>query len=543
MNSAVTGNASPKSGDSAASVNNCPICNKLYERHDTTYPLQCQTKQCRFNMCTECTQNLLQSTSSQEIQTASDGNRYTLDLKCPSCRGLFGVSLNDILFLRENDYEEMLTLKDKKDYELSATELRKKYDVNRLNLIESISKIYEDFCNYGGDTCRTVHENNEHNGNVSSHDSNSYNDIVLLSTTKRSDDDEHDIAMIQYKEKKMEYVSSMLFYGLADSMTTAERIYVKELMTSGSTMKIVQATYILASIVDMNRNRGGTPSMRMLRETQNNNHHHFDHGDGDEPDHLRKIQSEGTNNYNPKYKSYEEKINTKRVKSTKAMAATICMPLSVHNQTELQLNNHNRERWKKLYPIPNRMPRSITLRLNFDLNSRWSCPLTFVDDEESFMNLRQSLFNGNNATKDVRKNLVRDAFQELKVNFGRTKIVKKEPLNQTVVENILAVINDDDFHDESPSINIPWRRVVVASADGEVLRSGIRSGDVITHLDGEAFDGNAEKLRIILSRKQKEWVYDASEDSVPSCQIVVNAEVGVAEALRIRNVVAENQSD
>jgi len=543
--------------------NTCPICNSEYQIQDSTYPLLCQTQQCHFNMCVECIQNLLSSTYSTIAKplSASDGNTYTLNLKCPSCRGDFSIKLEDVLLLRESVsgkyYVNHIHLKEVQDSELSAAQLRLKYDQDKWNDIQGALQRYEH-----EQQCTT-------------------SDAATPSATTRNDNDDHKIdnkdnddndnctSNTINNNNKMEYIDSMLFYGLANSMTMDERIFVKELMTSGSITKIVQATYILASIVDMNRNRGGTPSMRMTIVDNNNNNNNNNIGQldsiapGVSPTSTRPssaplptvattntsptttLRKNNNNHYQPKYRSYQEKINTQRVKSSKAMAATVCMPLSIQSPSELQINTQNRERWKRLYPIPCRMPRAITLKMNFDLYSRWS-PLTFMDDEESFLNLRQHVFydykNGQNVNKneikDVRSNLVRDAFQELKKGFAGKKIIKKDPINSTGVENILATINDDDFQDEAPSIIIPWRRVVVASAKGEVLRSGLRVGDVITHIDGELFDGNTAKLKVLLSQK----FYSPDEgDNV--CQIVVNAEVGVAEALRIRNVVAKSRSE
>jgi hypothetical protein len=193
------------------------------------------------------------------------------------------------------------------------------------------------------------------------------------------------------------------------------------------------------------------------------------------------------------------------------------------------------------------MPRIITLNLDFDIYARWwRCPLIFADDETSFLNLRSNVFHGQDVSNDVRSNLVRDSFEE--ISFGITGTMFKVSSDNVCgggagdgIENILSVLNDDDIHDDAPSITIPWRRVVVSSVKGNTFRCGIKPGDVITHVEGEPFDGNAEKLRLLLLRKQQEFNSSDRyrEGEFPTCQLVVNAEVGVAEALRLRNIVAE----
>jgi hypothetical protein len=209
------------------------------------------------------------------------------------------------------------------------------------------------------------------------------------------------------------------------------------------------------------------------------------------------------------------------------------------------------------------MPKVIWLKLDFDLYNEWFCPLSFMDDEESFMTLRKhctfSLLSSSslNASKDVRSNLVRDAYHELKVAgtafsfMGGKQYISRRENSHTItgVENLIAYQTDNEEQlSSAPSIVIPWRRVVVSSAKGTALRCGINAGDVITHVDGEEFDGNSEKLKLILTRKQREQEQRQEHDqeeqkSAVVVQLIVNAEVGVAEALRLRNIVAENQMD
>jgi len=321
-------------------------------------------------------------------------------------------------------------------------------------------------------------------------------------------------------KKKMDLLDSMLFCGLHDTMTASERTYVKELLTVGSTMKLTQAAHILASIMDMNQ-KGGTPLMRQMRDKNKNL---------TQAQLLRKTRSEpvmiNTNNHN------------KNVHMPKMSSNTGMTVLANNQADELQSEIMNRDKLRRLYPIPIRMPKAINLRLDFDIYST-NPPITFIDDEQSFLVLRDC--------DDVRSKLIQDAYSELKVNiFG--SFVKKEPYNVAGVENILSGLQifDDSVDKLPPSIKIPWRRVVVTSVKGNAVRSGLRAGDVITFVDGEPFEGNVEKLKFFFARKQ-ECEYDmdmhGDDEAYPSCQIICNAEVGIAEALRVRQILAERTKE
>lgn len=505
----------------------CPICSNSLEAEDITYPLQCNTDQCTFNMCLDCTKNLLNAGG--KTQEASDGNKYKLNVQCPSCRSKFSVLLSDVILLREADRE--VEFEEIKDSELSAADLRKKYDGGRIAKLKAAKGRYFHGMELSAASSATT--------GTSAADAYSYADEFSIEHDSCFGDD---VGSNDFHEKKIECIDAMLFCGLAESMSKAEQVYVKELMTSGSTTKLVQATHILASIVDMNQ-KGGTPSMRQKMKSkssdnlQSMNHHNPSE---QQPNKLYKSQSQIMSGTNSRYQSYEEKLKMRRTRSTNAQPSTIMMSLSSQSQSELQIETTNRERWKRLFPIPVRMPKVITLRVDFDLYSKWLCPITFVDDEVSFVNLMKHAFNGSAPTNDIRCSLVRDAYKELKVT-SKGLIVNKESQNTTGVENILSYFHDMDgnnINDEAPTLSIPWRRVVVSSVKGSLFRTGIKPGDVITHIDGEFFDGNTVKLKRILSTRQRH-----SLDAHPTFQIIVNAEVGIAEALRIRRVVAENQHD
>jgi hypothetical protein len=108
-------------------------------------------------------------------------------------------------------------------------------------------------------------------------------------------------------------------------------------------------------------------------------------------------------------------------------------------------------------------------------------------------------------------------------------------------ENVLRGLEPGLEDKHAPDSNVPWRRVLVSRVERNFARStGIRIGDVITHIDGEPLDGNVEKLKyLILTKKNDETI----GGHVPTVELVVNAELSVAEALRLRSFMSRNQTD
>ena len=73
--------------------------------------------------------------------------------------------------------------------------------------------------------------------------------------------------------------------------------------------------------------------------------------------------------------------------------------------------------------------------------------------------------------------------------------------------------------------------MIVGSVRGQAGKSGIMRGDVVTHVNGEAFGGDASMLNSLLARAYEEHGDDGE------VMMVVNAEECTAEALRLRSRV------
>jgi hypothetical protein len=217
--------------------------------------------------------------------------------------------------------------------------------------------------------------------------------------------------------------------------------------------------------------------------------------------------------------------------------------------SELQRARNNRAKWNKLYPIPSRMPRSCKLPLDFDPYSQSSSPITFVDDGSSHFDLRKSSSASKRVCNFDKIKLVEDAYAQL--NIGPSdSVYKTTPFGiQLGVDHILENYkeNDDSYGDEKSSpdqiIRIPWKRVVISSIKAPLAQSGLMVGDVVTHVDGEQFDGNAENLKHILAEKLIQERARGGDGTPHEVQIVVNAEMGCAETLRLRSLAAESLSN
>ena len=105
--------------------------------------------------------------------------------------------------------------------------------------------------------------------------------------------------------------------------------------------------------------------------------------------------------------------------------------------------------------------------------------------------------------------------------FGPTNPVEKEN-----VQRIIAMgLQEDEERDDRP---IRFQRVLVGSVRGQAGKLGIKKGDVVTHINGEEFTGDAAALYATLVEAYEQ---QGKEGAV---MVVVNAEDCTAEALRLR---------
>jgi len=468
---------------------------------DTIYPLQCETKVCHFNMCYSCTEKLLIA-SHQGPQMASDGNVFVNKLQCPICRGAFLVGLEDILLLRESDQQGRLKLV--KDSELNAKDLRKKYNVSdeKLNDIDRAKDVY-------------LRATMKRSGIVEDDIERYMSKLDVKESQTKSD-----IAMSDRK-KKIEYIDQMVLCGLESSMSKAERDFVVQLMTSGCTNKLVQAAHLFSSIIRMNaqKRREGmaASSLQRTRSIGTTSASHI-------VSHKRPSQPY----IRPQSPSYSFRM------SSASLLTKRCPPPSFETETKQRL------KWSNLYPLPFRMPRANRLVMDFDPRDPRQSLIRFLDDEESLSFLKYNTTYSKMSFEN-RCELIRDAFSTFSVSPRGGTIIKKDGSRFDGAENILLHLEHNIEDRLESDCKVPWRRVFVSFVHGTLQRkTGLRVGDVVTHLDGEPFDGNAEKLRFLLAAKRRG---ETIGGDVPTVEIVTNADISVAEVLRLRSLAARNQNE
>ena len=172
------------------------------------------------------------------------------------------------------------------------------------------------------------------------------------------------------------------------------------------------------------------------------------------------------------------------------------------------LELRKRMEYMRLHPLPVRMPKYAELRA-CKSRSSWSFALKFIDDA----------WDGT----------VLDAYSKITVTKGLLGTI-------TVTKRHAESRGIRDVIDACPSskkngtgiIDIERPRVIVASMSREGGQQGIVKGDVVTHFNGEEFDGTAEDLMALVdSRREGETLTFA-----------FNADRAVAEALRRRSLIS-----
>eukprot|EP00586_Coscinodiscus_wailesii_P015271 CAMPEP_0172514526 /NCGR_PEP_ID=MMETSP1066-20121228/260730_1 /TAXON_ID=671091 /ORGANISM="Coscinodiscus wailesii, Strain CCMP2513" /LENGTH=443 /DNA_ID=CAMNT_0013295219 /DNA_START=219 /DNA_END=1550 /DNA_ORIENTATION=+ len=272
-------------------------------------------------------------------------------------------------------------------------------------------------------------------------------------------------------------VDDSLFNGLEFAMTKEEQVYVTELMTSGEISKLAQASQILYNIADMSK-QGVTPSMR-----------------GDINASLDILRPK------PKPTVHQRQYQYGR---SAAVGRALAMGMTAAERKERKIKSKI-ETYQKTHPLPVRMPNFVTLPNAGDPWARGYL-ITFLDDE----------WDGT----------VADAFA--RVVIGRNNRLLKKPITHAGVSHVLNAEKPYRHHETMAK---PKNRIVIATVKGLAAKQGIQKGDVVTHLNGELFEGDAEALRVAIDRTSR------NEDTF---SIIVNAEASTAEALRLRGTILQD---
>lgn len=446
----------------------CPICLHEMSSADLCHPIECPAATCHFNFCLSCLEKLLIS-SCDDYEMASDGNRHVkVRLNCPSCRANIANSIEGTIMSRRQALSHKLQRMN--DSSLSAKELQLKY-------------------------------------------------------WKKEDG-------VQIGEKdaaKLLEVDPTLLRGLEAMMSEEEKKFVTKLMTSGYPEDLSKAAQILSGIVDLIRNRNVIVRQNVASKTNNN-------GNTTSPNSAaasaaRTATALHSANTNMRH-GYSNAGLVTRSRNGERGAGISAI--------QKQMEDEARDKIRR--PLPARMPLCISLSTGefekMALKSReqqaepaepqgWFkellgkgaerirpvATMTFVDDE----------WDGS----------VADAFARARIGEGerRTPVVKTRagPKNLAEQASVKKILSATKKEERRPPVRC--QRVLIASARGQAGKSGIQKGDVVTHVDGQVFTGNAAALNTLLINAYN----DQGHDGV--VVIVVNAEECTAEALRLRSLV------
>lgn len=431
--------------------------------------------------------------SKSPVEMASDGNiAVKLQLQCPQCRTNLKNSLEDTLILRRaKTFEKLLKANDS---ELSASELRQKHSLGERKLAKALGEAQS-----------------------------KYNKFSLI--RKASSDSEEGIEVVDPYEiessgsfistssepSKRTTIDTSLFSGLHYFMSDEEQRFVVELMTYGEVNKLAQAAQILKGVANISR-KGGVPNSTIYKKSGNS-------GRASDIENLvnrRNHNSQHTHNTamlrNGQFRTSRPSARS----SAGAVGRAFAMGRTEKDRKE-RACLEEMERLKRFHPLPARMPNFVVFTSNSWRNSSpydYSFPLQFVDDE----------WDGT----------IADAFAKVHVN-RRATVFKRQSSNAEGVNNVLNAGNCDNTHGAHSTISEPVKRVVISKVKNEAGRQGAQSGDVVTHLNGEIFQGNAEDLRAAI-------VEYGTMSNNSDLTFTLNAEASTAEALKLRAVILDSFS-
>ncbi len=366
------------------------------------------------------------------------------------------------------------------DSELTATELRLKYSSMKTLHLESL----------GNDTDNDASKKQK--SNPQSPISNSLSDEIAAMSA---------------------IIDTDLFCGLTLLLTEDEQRYISQLMTSGDVDKVAQGVQLLSSISEFSRHHGVTSSImgsNGISTNRSDSHCSSSH------------RSTGSSSYSSRYPSTAtatKNLRTGRSNTAKKPASNhgvaakaIAMSQSAEEKLQAAAEKRAKDHWKR-NPLPRRMPKSVTLDIINHSNHTQSFPLVLTDDE----------WDGTIADAFRRVQIDRKTNQVMK---SRNAVEKKNRWGRKTIHNT----NDDNDDSQTPEIcegyTGPAQRVVVASVKGQAAKKGVQVGDVVTHVNGERFEGSAADLI-----RDIQYFAERGDDSIV---LVLNAEPATAAALSKR---------
>ncbi len=480
--------------------------------------------------CMDCLEHMIKATKDDQTE-ASDGNVFRVFLHCPNCRSNLGPSIRDTVLLRKVDkYSTFKHVKNGSngklegiDEKLSASELRFKHalekDADVAAAVEGAQSREDEFFGRGVevDTKAFQYLSKLSTGSANTTGSSSQKGSVWsfddeegveadLSGPHKSFIFRHHSQMKINVEGKVEgpkmvmvEADSTLLCGLDAFMTDQEQQFVTAQLISGSTAKLAVATEMLHYISALSR-EGLRPSLKRRRSS------------------LMVKNPSMTRSMLASIKEVIREGNEARRKEDERSVGVVATHLTAAAQGVaggrrvqkrlVDLEMKKRMEYMKLNPLPLRMPKYAEATASKNV----TC-MKFVDD----------MWDGT----------VLDAFSKITVNRGllggKVTVTKQHAESHGISRVIDAGSPKSSRSRGKGYIDTERSRVIVASVSSEIGMQGVVKGDVVTHFNGEEFEGDAQELTELLS--------DRYEGEVLT--FVFNADAAVAEALRRRSLISD----
>ena len=531
---------------------NCPICMDTLPESSKRYPILCPTENCESNMCSTCLRSLFQSSHSGDKNSGGSASAR-VRVQCPMCRGDLKRTTRDTLLLRDSHDAELL--QDIDDDKLSASQQRLKYLLDDPEMLGKITAAKRNYETAKGDNGVEVMVGT---GMMyccgSAADSTDFLDLnpdeLDIGDDSYSDDD----CANRNDQNGPVVIDKNIFNGLESLMSLSEQETVHTLMTSGNADFVAAAAETLRTIANM-AIKGISPQTSnpsVILKANSSDSLSFSESPVRRPGHKhqRRFSYTETVAGNQSRDSPPPPPRLKYQRRFSYTGTTSSRSQSVLN--ERQREEEKKAEFKRQHPLPVRLPRSVSIDLEeFGEPYSRNCTMTLVDDLDSYLEVQlgeKSLDDAGDL--EVLHQDIMDAFQKITFDwYGNIQKVPMEPHLRDGVGKIIEARNREFrrslFRNDkkmSPKASktciLPSSRVVITKVKSPLAQLGIQAGDVVTHINGEAFDGNAEQLRLRISKIQKEFSEMSAEakKSKNMLKIVVNAEKNVSEVLRLRTL-------
>lgn len=524
----------------------CPICLDPMQPADHAHALQCH---CGYNFCQQCIKSLIHS-SKDDFMEASDGNMHVkVYLHCPNCRNDLSESIRDTLLLRTVHFTTNSTVHTAQE-ELTDSQKRLKRALEndpqaRKAIQEALQKEANFFgLQHVGDDSDIYNEPSEEEKQDSKEEEweewgveadlirgahESFRFPLPPLVTENAEEGETSC------ERKL-LIDKTLLQGLEGVMSLRNKEFLTELLTSGKPFKLAVAADTLRELAyelesghrrhnDSYRLSGRVAAFANKAENES----------------QKKILSRR----GARSSIYELISSARRARDHVAHAtessetghtATIAAAASSPRQhrmahRELEMELRREAEYLRLHPLPVRMPKCVELPLsNPSESSSKTATMHTFNPLGAFICLPEITNSSFPLTfcNDTWDGTVMDAFS--KITIGRRgNVVKKDTLHKNV--GVCHILGGSDKGRVQVDVERP--RVLVASVQGAAGRQGVLKGDVVTHLNGQEFHGNADDL---VDQLQSLYNRVGSGEPPATFKLVLNAERSIAEALKRRSL-------